>query len=58
MNEGCEYCNNSKHIKEQETDKIYVVIYGKILRVIGEVGDRRFIRDYKANYCIHCGRKL
>ena len=58
MNKGCEYCNDSKHIEETEKDNIYAVIYGTSLRVVGETKNTRFIRDYKANYCLNCGRKL
>lgn len=54
----CEYCKEAKHIEELEKDKIFLVIYGKHLRLIGKLFSIDFGRDMMINYCPMCGRKL
>jgi len=54
----CAYCNNEKHIEEMKEDKIFLLIYGRHLRLIGKVFNIKFGRDMLINYCPMCGRKL
>lgn len=54
----CEYCKKGKHIEELEKDKIFLVIYGRHLRLSGKLFSINFGRDMIINYCPMCGRKL
>ncbi len=54
----CKYCEKEKRIEENEKDNIYFQIYGKHLRVIGNLFNFNFGRDILINYCPMCGRKL
>ena len=55
----CEYCENGKEFTETGTlDNIYFTIYGKHLRVSGEILGIPLGRDVIINYCPICGKEL
>ena len=54
----CEYCEEAKHIEENENDNTFLLMYGKHLRIVGKLFNIPFGRDILINYCPMCGRKL
>lgn len=54
----CEYCKEAKHIEENENDNIFLLMYGKHLRITGKIFSINFGRDVLINYCPMCGREL
>lgn len=55
----CEYCEEEKKIMENENDKIYFYIYGRVLRLCGFIlGSIPISRNVVINFCPMCGKKL